>query len=480
MPWSLIIAFIIIATSEGHYNIIIGPNLFQAGAGINPHLLVATNEYYSVEFWVAWNKKLTHPITSSNATYTVSRGEVVSVAIPQGVTINPYQPQNSDIGIQLRTRNGRKITVVVVNEQQASTDAFLAFPKIETKSKTYEYFALSVNTGQFDSKSFFGLVTIESNTTCTITSAAIVKTARLVFSPTTGTTLGIETFIFPGYDYTVTAPNKDTSIAGVAEWARDLSGTRVLCNKPVSFITGHQCGIIPSNNITVTACNHMVEQVPPTATWGFKFFLVPLSTRAADGYRILASQNQTECTLTCTDPILSQAITLANRGNFQEFILPNAYCCAECNQPVLIFQYSLGSSFDENVISNPFSVMIPPVGQYSNDYDLIFFESKELDAQGVAGVVKTWINIAMPVDYDPFGLRFDGISLKINFTDIPCSNGEVCGRAAQYKPTSRTGAHMLMHTDPTTNFMAIVYGWAYKNSYGYIGGMNFESIAGKY
>ena len=469
---------IYIATSEGQYNIIIGPNLFRSGAGINPELLVTTSESDPVKFWVAWDKKLPPNPTSSNTTHIVSHGGVVSISIPLLVTINSGSPQTPDIGIQLRTQNGRKITVVVVNEQQASTDAFLAFPKIETKSKTYEYFALSVTRGPTTgTKSFFGLVTIEPQTTCTITTVVATRTGRLITNPRTGTTFALATNIAPGHDHTVTAPNEATSIAGVPQSTGDMSGTRVVCDKPVSFITGHQCGFLPSDK---TACDHMVEQVPPTETWGFKFFLVPLSTRNEDGYRILSSMAGTECGLTCIDSSLSQTIILANPGSFVQRILTNAFCCVECNRPVLIFQYSLGHSNDWNSRSDPFIVMIPPVGQYSNDYDLIFFESKALDTRGRPVVFEAWINIAIPVDYEPSDLRLDNSSLKIDFKDITCSSGEVCGRVAQYLPTSRTGAHKLVHTDPNAKFMATVYGWERENSYGYIGGMNFESIAGKY
>ena len=138
----------------------------------------------------------------------------------------------------------------------------------------------------------------------------------------------------------------------------------------------------------------------------------------------------------------------------------------ECNHPVLIFQFSLGPA--------PFAVMIPPVGQYSNDYDLVFFES-------VSGeILESWINIAIPTEYDPSGLRFHGGPLcGVRFVDVNCSDGEVCGRVAQYKPTFDSGSHKPEHIDPGVRFMATVYGWARKNSYGYVGGMKFDSIAGE-
>ena len=118
--------------------------------------------------------------------------------------------------------------------------------------------------------------------------------------------------------------------------------------------------------------------IPPTETWGFKFFLVPLSTHSADGYRILASRGGTECSVTCTNASLSETITLANPGDFKQLIYTTCYCSVECNQPVLIYQFNPNLASDKNRQLHPYTMMIPPVGQYSNKYDLIFAENGQL------------------------------------------------------------------------------------------------------
>ena len=388
------------------------------------------------------------------------------IDIPNALSINANNPRTPDIGIQLQSQDGKQLTVVGVNEKQASTDAFLVFPKIETKSKTYEYFTLSVDKGPFSNiKSFFGFVTTEHDTTITITPVTRIDTFFVTFA-----------VLLSGINYTATIPTAGYSVAGTA--SSDLSGTRIVSDKPLSFFTGHECGIIPSDK---TACDHLVEQVPPTETWGFKFFLVPLSTRSGDGYRILASRGGTECSVTCTDASLSENITLANPGDFKQLIYSTRYCSVECTRPVLIFQFSLGHRYDEVVRSDPFAVMIPPVGQYSNDYDFVFFESEEVDTRGEQLEFEAWINIAVPAEYDPSGLRFNGSPLSgVRFVNITCSDGEVCGRVVRYKPTSDIGSHKLEHIDPDTRFTATVYGWERENSYGYVVGMKFDSIAGEF
>ena len=466
---SMMYTFILLPASSStrgsEFYFLFGPNLFTPGEEFDTQILVTTNESGPVNFWISWNKIMSRPNARSNTTHTVSRGEVEIIDIPHALTINTRNPRTPDIGIQLQSQDGKKLTVVGVNEKQASTDAFLVFPKFETKSKTYEYFALSVDRGPFSNiNSFFGFVTTEPDTTITITPVTRILTFFVRFP-----------VLLRGRNYTATVPAAGTSVAGIA--TSDLSGTRVVSDKPLSFFTGHECGLIPSDK---TACDHLVEQVPPTETWGFKFFLVPLSTRSGDGYRILASRGGTECNVTCTDASLSETITLARPGDFKQLIYTTRYCSVECNRPVLIFQISLGHGYDDVARSDPFAVMIPPVGQYSNDYDLVFFESKEVDTRGVQVVFEAWINIAIPAEYNPSGLRFDGSQLSgVRFVDVTCRDGEVCGRVARYKPTSDTGAHKLEHIDPNARFTATVYGWERENTYGYVGGMNFDSIAGE-
>ena len=416
-------------------------------------ILVTTNESEPVTFWVFWEKR-TSPRTKSNTTHTVSRGKIVLIDIPQGLSIRSVPAH--DIGIQLQSQDEKRLTVVGFKESYLNAmEAFLVFPKIETKSKTYKYFALSYDK-QGSIKTFFRFVTTDRSTKITIT-------------PVTRIDISFETFVVgldSGRNYTETVPAAGTLVAGTA--SGDISGTRIISDKPLSFFTGFQCDLNPSD------CSRLVEQVPPTETWGFNFFLVPLSRQPVDVYRILASRGGTECSVTCTDASRSETITLANPGDFKELIYTTRYCNVECNHPVLIFQFRGGP--------DPFAVMIPPVGQYSNDYDLVFIEKKLFN-----NLYEAWINIAIPAEYDPSGLRFHGSPLcGVRFVDVNCSDGEVCGRVAQYKAAYDSGSYKLEHIDPDARFMAIVYGWARRygfvrgTSYGYVGGMKFDSIAGEF
>ena len=50
----------------------------------------------------------------------------------------------------------------------------------------------------------------------------------------------------------------------------DLTGTVVLSTKPIALFSGHGCANVPA---LVTACDHLVEQIPPVSTWGSSLLL---------------------------------------------------------------------------------------------------------------------------------------------------------------------------------------------------------------
>ncbi len=68
----------------------------------------------------------------------------------------------------------------------------------------------------------------------------------------------------------------------------DQSGTVVSSNKPISFYSGHEFTYIPAG---ATACDHLVEQLPQTETWGSRFATAPLATRLAyDRFCLVAAE----------------------------------------------------------------------------------------------------------------------------------------------------------------------------------------------
>ena len=67
---------------------------------------------------------------------------------------------------------------------------------------------------------------------------------------------------------------------------------------PLAVFTGHQCGQFPTN---VTACDILVEQIPPHVTYGQTFFALPLAVRrSGELYRVGSILDDNDVTVTCT------------------------------------------------------------------------------------------------------------------------------------------------------------------------------------
>ena len=427
-------------------------------------LLVTTGLSERFNFWISWDRLTS--TTKSNITYRISRGELVFINIRRYLTIDCSNPEKHATAIRLQSQDGKDINVVGVHREFYSINGVLVFPKIETKSRTYEYFALSASKGHSQTnESFIGFVTTEPNTTVIL---KVVTNMTMLF--------GNISLLVEGNSYTDTIVKEGLSLVGTAN--SDLSGTRLISDKPVTFVTGPQCGFYPHNAMN---CDDMLMHIPPTETWGFKFFLVPLSTRSADGYRILASRGGTECSVTCTDASLSETITLANAGDFKQLIYTTRYCSVECNQPVLIFQFHPNHTSDKNRQLHSYTMMIPPVGQYSHKYDLIFAaENGGNEYNTLREPVDAWISIAILSEYNFYGLQLDGKSLSpVKGTGIRCHNNEVCAIVVQFNQTFNSIYHRLEHIEQNVMFTATVYGWRRNDVYGFVGNLKFDSIAGE-
>ena len=414
-------------------------------------ILVTTGSYEPVSFSLSSRLQ-------ANSTYKISRGDILSYEIPNDLALLPLDSVAKN-GVELQSENGKNFIVVGVTQPgNGSLNGFLVFPKIITKSKNYEYYALIVgNKAHFKNfTSYFSILTTEPNTTITI-------------SPSINISLNNHSDLHIGSTYHEKVPMTGSTIVAIA--VGDVSGSRVMSDKPITFSAGHDCG----SSSQVTECAHIVQQIPPTETWGFKFFLVPLAIGSTDGYRILASKSNTDCTLTCTNTSLSTMFTLINAGSIINFSLSAGYCSMECKFEVLLFQFSI----DGDARRSPFTAMVTPVGQYSNHYDIVVGENTNDDSNQHV-VIDARMNVVIPSPFDPAQLTFDSGKISCaNFTSINCGNQEFCGQVVQCKETFVGTHHRLRGEFP---FYITIYGWEVDNQgkeiYGFAAGMKVNLIEG--
>ena len=102
---------------------------------------------------------------------------------------------------------------------------------------------------------------------------------------------------------------------------RDLTGTMAISNKPISFFSGHECKFVPTN---VPYCDHLIQQLPDTSTWGMHFLSASFAGRdSGEIYRVVASQPSTTVTFTCSTLSQPSTYTLPFAGSWEEITTSN-------------------------------------------------------------------------------------------------------------------------------------------------------------
>ena len=449
------------------------PNLAAASAEFPPILYVTTDEDGPVQFTVSYTK--VNPSLSGTSMHTARKNSLTRIELPFQLTssftgVSPNKGQ-----VNLKAEEGKNIIAYALNEGGASTDVYLGLPYFETKTETYNYYGISVPRSDLEpmpTRGYMAIVIQEANTVLTLTPTVQIE----------GLLLGAGLRFQSGRSYTSRPLAKgNTVLLGATE---DLTGSKISSNKPITFITGHQCGFLPGN---VTACDHLTEQLPPAETFGFKFVLVPLLERKQDGYKIVASRDGTMVNLNCVDgsgsSLQKDSFSLNEREFRQLFIHSDRFCMLEASLPIVVVQIALGHSFDEFNPADPFMVMIPPLGQYRNDYSLLFAESFSINSRDEPVVFKPYLSLSVPSECCDRGqIEFDNGTISWDrFVDIKCENGEICACGAQYEvPSAQSrGGHSLQHSISECTVGVIVYAYEKENSYGYPGGMNVDSIAGE-
>ncbi len=312
-------------------------------------------------------------------------------------------------GIRIKAQDNRRIVVFGQHEEIASNDAYLALPMISLPTgRSYEYIAASIHgdsgTNSQAKDSVALIIGTEDDTEIILEPSVLI---RHPFAPAqTG-----RQFI-PGVYVqfrTVTIQRFQTFYLQVR--GRDISGTRIIANKPISVFSGDECADVP---LTSEPCDILIEQLQPIDTWGTEVVTVPLSTRSGDVLKVFASQDSTTVNVTYTDissgMVASDSFSFTlNRNGFRELggtaIFATGaiadFALIQSNNPIAVFQFSRSFSTDNNIISDPFMLLVPPYEQYRDNYAVApapFDPSIEGTVPGRGSYVN-YTNIAVPAEY---------------------------------------------------------------------------------
>ena len=261
-------------------------------------------------------------------------------------------------GIYVRAESGKEVAVSASSYHAGTAETFTVFPCHAYPSVSeYVYYAVSSETelGN-DMHSTLLLVGSSDGTRVTLTPA------QSVTIPAQLTDDGVAVNVAQGSSYTFNLKRLQTFLI---EHPRDLTGTKVVSNRPMAVLSSHQCARVPA---TVGFCDFIVEQLPPTLTWGRRHLARSFASRSSDThYQVIASSDDTALNITCRAGSENNETTVKLRGGevYSHAAVPNTTCSFLSSKPVMVVQLSEGGA--DELFGDPLAMLVTPMEQYVSD-----------------------------------------------------------------------------------------------------------------
>ena len=436
---------------------------------IRPVLWITTKEPTPVNFDI-------FTIEGLFATYIAASGQITYVHMP--VTFIVFDSTEDNMrdsqfkGIRIKAEGNRTIVVFGQNGQIASNDAYLALPIILLPAGiSYEYIAVSLLGDAGDpeqAKDSVALIIGTENDTEIILEPSVVI-------PHPFASLAGGSYI-PGISVelrTVKIQRFQTFYLQVR--GGDISGTRIIANKPISVFSGHECANVPLFSMH---CDILIEQIPPVDTWGTEVVTIPLRSRSADVIKVIASQDSTVVNVTYTSisngSVISDPSFILNRNQFIELIVED-FTLVQSNNRIGVFQFSTSYQTDDAILYDPFMLSVPSYEQYRDSYVLAPapFDSS---INNTVQAYDNYINIAVPAKH------FNASLITVNnntinasdFKPIRRADSSIWGYGAQLLLDE--GAQVIKHQDPNASLSVTMYGFSNQMSWGCTGGTGLTPV----
>ena len=240
----------------------------------------------------------------------------------------------------------------------------------------------------------------------------------------------------------------------------DLSGTKMITDKPVSVFSGHQCGNVPWN---VHYCNYLIEHIPPTALWGTVHYITPLASRMSYTIKILATHDTTNINIYCNNT--RNFYSINEGGYINQTLLMQEYCVIHSTKKVLVVQFAHGEGV-RSAVGDPTMTLVPSTNQYMNKFDFSTLSNSSFNH---------YISIIVMAQYyqpNMIYLIVDGITRSVGTQQWVPIQVNSTTEAYATQVNIPVGITTIYHSDPTSQLTVIVYGFAQGDGYGHIGGIH--------
>ena len=407
-------------------------------------LLVTTTETESVTMTI-------ESITGTIITETINSYQITEIYLPDTFVVSNISDR--DMGLLVKAENGKDISVSVSSHHYYSSDSYLALPLIKySRIDQYTYYALTPEVNSTDLKSRILLVGGYNSTNVTITPT------QSIYIPQDLSPTGQIYELLPSQSLTIQLNMFETLLL---ESESTLSGTKVVSNKPITFLSGHQCAVIPNTN---GSCDFAIEQFPPTINWGKTFMFPILASRPGGSYlSIQASEMNTTAILWCIYLVDDQNTTeyfyLEDSGSYDLVsIAPdNVICSVVTDKPAQLILFSTSEDTDDGD-GDPLMMLVPPVEQYTSYITFATINDN---------FTSNYINLVLVGS--PHHVFLNGEPIY-DWTSIYSSTVSLLGYGLQMNVS--TDNHTLTVSNTSTLFSAWIYGFDFSVGYGQSVGMN--------
>ena len=405
----------------------------------NVSILLTTTEVYPVIYFIE------APGVGYYHRGIISAGNEVMLNLSSSIAVSSHHDQ--DKGIYLATSSDN-VAVIGQNLLLHTGDSFFALPIIKLDDD-YVYYGISVPRASVHSEAISSSILIvgtENNTVMKLTTTQSVTVS-------TGNT---DITVISGIQYSLVINRLQTIFVGSRD---DLTGTKVVTDKPVSVFSGHACGNVPWN---ITACSYLIEQIPPTALWGKTYYTAPLAGKRSYTVKILAAHDSTAVDVYCNNSMKSFII---NEGQYFNVSLQSKeYCAIYSTKQILMVQFSHGGG-EELDYGDPMMTLVPATNQYLNKFDLVTIRN--------TSGYDHYVNIIVTARYYQPNMIFliaggDNRSLATQQW-IPIRVNSIT-EAYVAQLSIPEGISHIVHNNPSAQMMTIVYGFKMHDGYGHVGG----------
>ncbi|MCY0992853.1 IgGFc-binding protein [Nannocystis sp. ILAH1] len=148
----------------------------------------------------------------------------------------------------------------------------------------------------------------------------------------------------------------------------DLTGTRLVADKPIQVLGGHECSFMPKD---VPYCDHLEDMMLPVSQLGTEYAIVapskhnPPTERRPQVLRVIASEPNTELTF---EPPIFAPMTIANPGEYVELEPESENYALVSSAPVLVTQYMVASTLESDATDPSMLVTMPVIRWHDTHY----------------------------------------------------------------------------------------------------------------